>query len=67
MHDFWVRFDDYKDVLKYYYVIGYARSVVALRKTELGLSKEDELNAYKKYMNRQSVTRDIDQRANLYK
>ena len=65
MHDFWVRINDYKDVLKYYYVIGYARSVVALRKIELGLSKDDELNVYIKYMNRQSVTRDIEQRANF--
>ena len=39
MHDFWLRIPAYKDVLDYYYVIGYARSVVALKKKP-GLSLE---------------------------
>jgi hypothetical protein len=55
MHDFWLRFGAYKDVLDYYYVIGYARSVVALKKKP-DLAAEVELNAYKKYMNRESLT-----------
>jgi hypothetical protein len=55
MHDFWLRFPAYRDVLDYYYVIGYARSVVALRKKK-GIAKEVEWNVYKKYMNRESLT-----------
>jgi hypothetical protein len=55
MHDFWVRYNIFKDVLGYYYVIGYARSVVALKKKE-GIAKEVESNVYKRYMNRESLT-----------
>ena len=51
IHDFWVR-APYHGVLKYYDVIGYARSVVALRK-KTGLSKEEERGVYKKYMTRE--------------
>lgn len=56
MHDFWVRYQPYKVVLDYYYVIGYARSVVALRKRELGLTKGEERDVYNKYMKRKDLT-----------
>jgi hypothetical protein len=55
MHDFWLRQGAYGDVLKYFYVIGYARSVVALKKRP-ELSPQDEGEVYKKYMNRESLT-----------
>ena len=54
MHDFFVRIRTYGTVLEYYDVIGYARSVVALRKKR-GLESEEEI--YKQYMNRASLTR----------
>ena len=52
MHDFWVRIKSYGAVLEYYDVIGYARSVVALKKKK-GL--ESEADIYKKFMNRESL------------
>ena len=48
LHDFWIR-KPYHKVLEYYYVIGYARSVVALRKKG-DLSEEQEKNVYQNYM-----------------
>ncbi|KAL7553272.1 hypothetical protein ACHAWF_016531 [Thalassiosira exigua] len=61
MHDFWVRYRSNKEknlgygkVLDYYYVIGYARSIVALRKKE-GLSEEVEASAYKSYMKKEHL------------
>ena len=53
MHDFFVRIRSYGTVLEYYDVIGYARSVIALKKKK-GL--ESEADIYKKYMNRASLT-----------
>ena len=54
MHDLWVRYETYRAIFDYYYVIGYARSVVAFKKKP-GLSKEDETNVYKKYMTREHL------------
>jgi hypothetical protein len=48
MHDFFLR-SKYHAVLEYYDVIGYARSVVALKKKE-GLSEEVERDLYKRFM-----------------
>ena len=48
LHDFWIR-KPYHKVLEYYNVIGYARSVVALRKKG-DLSEEQEKNVYQNYM-----------------
>jgi hypothetical protein len=56
MHDFWVRLKAYEVVLDYYYVIGYARSVVALKKKRSVLSNEEELIVYEKYMTRDHLT-----------
>ena len=53
LHDFWIR-RPYHEVLKYYDVIGYARSVVALQKKG-DLSKDDELGVYLKYMGYESI------------
>ena len=36
MHDFFIRMNDYKAVLKFYNVIGHARSVIALKPKEAG-------------------------------
>ena len=52
MHDFFVRIKSYGTVLEYYDVIGYARSVVALKKKK-GLEAEEDI--YKQYMNRASL------------
>ena len=54
MHDFWIRYNFFKDVLKYYDVIGYARSAVAFKK-KTGLGKDVEWNVYKSYMKRESL------------
>ena len=56
MHDFWVRFKAYRVVLEYYDVIGYARSVVALRKKGGILSTEEERAVYDGYMTREHLT-----------
>lgn len=57
IHDFWVRINAYGVVLEYYDVIGYARSVVALKKkTGLFETLEEESNVYKKYMKREFLT-----------
>jgi len=56
MHDFWVRLKAYEVVLDYYYVIGYARSVVALKKKRSILSREEELIVYERYMTRDHLT-----------
>ena len=48
LHDFWIR-KPYHKVLDYYNVIGYARSVVALKKKG-GFSEEQEKNVYQNYM-----------------
>lgn len=54
IHDFWVRYKPYHDVLDYFDVIGYARSVVAMKKkTDLNLSDEEEKDVYKKFMTRE--------------
>lgn len=54
LHDFWVRLKAYKIVLEYYYVVGYARSVVALKKKEGMFDSEDmEKTIYEKYMKRE--------------
>ena len=55
MHDFWLRQKAYGVVLEYYHVIGYARSVVALKKKG-DLPKELEHNAYQQYMKREHLT-----------
>mmetsp|Transcript_12481 Transcript_12481/g.26361 ORF Transcript_12481/g.26361 Transcript_12481/m.26361 type:complete len:429 (+) Transcript_12481:18-1304(+) len=52
MHDFWIRKAYHPIVFEYYYVIGYARSVVALKKKHLGLSKQVESQVHQKYMKR---------------
>ncbi|KAL7508946.1 hypothetical protein ACHAXN_008824 [Cyclotella atomus] len=53
LHDFWIR-KPYHEVLRYYDVIGYARSVVALQKKN-NLSREEERRVYLRYMNYESV------------
>lgn len=53
LHDFWVR-KPYHEVLKYYDVIGYARSIVALQKRG-GLSTDEEMRIYQQYMNYESI------------
>lgn len=53
IHDFWIR-PPYHKVLEYYNVIGYARSVVALKKKK-NLTKEQESGAYQKFMTYESV------------
>lgn len=53
LHDFWVR-KPYHEVLKYYHVIGYARSVVALKKKG-DLSREQEREVYKNYMTYEAI------------
>ena len=57
LHDFWGRQRAYEIVLEYYYVVGYARSVVALKKKE-GMfdSVEMEKTIYEKYMKREYLT-----------
>ena len=54
LHDFWVRQNAYKIVLDYYYVVGYARSVVALKKKEDVFDSEETI--YEKYMKTQYLT-----------
>ena len=59
MHDFWLR-ADYHAVFDYYYVIGYARSVVALKKKPNLFSiggREEERNIYKAFMKREHLSR----------
>ena len=57
MHDFWLR-EAYHAVFEYYYPIGYARSVVALKKKP-DLPKEwDERNIYKAFMKRKLLSKD---------
>lgn len=53
LHDFWIR-KPYHEVLKYYDVIGYARSVVALQKKS-NLSRDEETRVYLKYMSYESI------------
>ena len=53
IHDFWVR-PPYHKVLEYYNVIGYARSIVALKKKS-NLTKEQELQVYQKFMTYDSI------------
>lgn len=55
LHDFWVRQNAYKIVLEYYYVVGYARSVVALKKKDTA-SVELERTIYERYMNKEYLT-----------
>ena len=57
IHDFWVRIEVYRAVLEYYDVIGYARSVVALKKkTDMSMTLEEESNVYKMYMTRKHLS-----------
>ena len=59
MHDFWLR-RDYHAVLEYYYVIGYARSVVALknRPDVVGkMTEGEERNLYRRFMKREHLSR----------
>jgi hypothetical protein len=56
MHDFWVRFKAYRIVLEYFNVIGYARSVVALKKKGGIMSTEEERTVYDRYMTREHLT-----------
>ena len=57
IHDFWVRIEVYRAVLEYYDVIGYARSVVALKKkTDPSMTLEEESNVYKRYMARKHLS-----------
>jgi len=54
MHDFWIR-KPYHVVLDYYDVIGYARSVVALKKKVGKLSAAQERNEFTKFMKYESI------------
>lgn len=55
LHDFWGRHKAYKVVLDFYYVVGYVRSVVALKKNG-DLDSEVERMVYEKYMKREYLT-----------
>ena len=65
VHDFWVRQKPerwfmYSKVFDYYYVIGYARSIVALKKKSNinSLSNLDQSQIYENFMTRKYVSRD---------
>lgn len=57
IHDFWLR-KVYHIVLDYYDVLGYARSLVVLRK-KTGMSRDVEAGAYKKFMDRKYLGQDM--------